>query len=205
MNWLQRYRARQFVRDSIWFAPVLGMIAALAAVRPLVSIDHALNLASPINPDAARAVLGTLAASMFTLIVFVSSSLLIVVQLASAQLSPRVIGIVFRSAVTRISLTAFVFTFTLTLDVLLRVADAVPMVTAQVAAYSCLASLALFLFLVDHVGKTLRPSGTLRTVGRLGRRVVENVYPRPFSDGVESLANASDATTPDGRKETVVM
>ena len=96
------------------------------------------------------------------------------------------IGIVFRSGVTRISLTAFVFTFTLTLNVLIRVADAVPMFTAQVTAYSCLASLALFLYLIDHVGRTLRPSGTLRTVGRLGRRVVENVYPRPFVDGVGS-------------------
>jgi uncharacterized membrane protein len=204
MNWLQRYRVRQFVRDSIWFAPVLGMVAALAAVRPLVSVDHALNLASPINPDAARAVLGTLAASMFTFIVFVSSSLLIVVQLASAQLTPRVIGIVFRSAVTRISLTFFVFTFTLTLAVLNRVADAVPMFTAQVTAYSCLASLVLFLYLIDHVGRTLRPSGTLRTVGRLGREVVEHVYPRAFVDDVGSQTNLTDPTTPDGRKETVV-
>ena len=58
MTWLQRYRVRQFVRNSLWFGPVLGMVAALAAVRPLVSIDRVLNLESPINPDAARAVPG---------------------------------------------------------------------------------------------------------------------------------------------------
>ncbi len=204
MTWLQRYRLRQFVRNSIWFAPVLGMIAALAAVFPLMWLDRALAWESALNADAARAVLGTLAASMFTFIVFVSSTLLIVVQLASAQLTPRVIAIVFRSAVTRLALTVFVFTFTLSLAVLVRIADIVPVLTARFTAYCCLASLGLFLFLIDHVGKTLRPSGTLRTVGRLGRRVVDHVYPRQFVGGVESPPGAPDLSTVNGQQESLV-
>ena len=39
----------------------------------------------PIEPDAARTVLITLASSMFTFVVFVSSALLIALQLASAS------------------------------------------------------------------------------------------------------------------------
>ena len=56
-------------------------------------------------------VLGTMASSMFTFIVFVSSALLVAVQLASAQLTPRIIALVFRDPVTKFSLTVFVFTF----------------------------------------------------------------------------------------------
>lgn len=178
MTWLQRYRVRRFVRNSMWLAPVLGMAAALVVVPALVAIDRDVSGDTGYNPETVRSVLGTLSASMFTFIVFVSSALLVVVQLASAQLSPRVLGIVFRDPVTRGALTIFVFTFTVTLAVLVRVTTAAPPITTQVAAYSCLVSLAVFLYLIDHVGQQLRPSGMLRTVGRLGWRVIAEVYPR---------------------------
>jgi uncharacterized membrane protein len=42
--------------------------------------------------------------------------------------------------------------------------------------------LGVFLFLIDHVGKWLRPSGALRAVALLGRKVIENVYPRRLSE-----------------------
>src|SRR5438067_7173803 len=116
------------------------MVAGVAAVRLLHGIEEARGWELRLDPDTVRAVLGTLAASMFTFIVFVSSALLVVVQLASAQLSPRVIGIVFRDPVTRAALTVFVFTFTFTLAVLVRVTTAAPPLTTQAAAYSCLVS-----------------------------------------------------------------
>jgi uncharacterized membrane protein len=207
MTWLQRYRVRRFLRNSIWFAPVVGMLIALPAVRVLVWFDRAAGSESGYDADAARTVLTTLAASMFTFIVFISSSLLIVVQLASAQLSPRVIGIVFRDPITRSALTLFVFTFTATLAVLIRVRDAAPVISCQFAAYSCLASLGMFLVLIDHVGQILRPSGTLRKVGRLGRAVINDVYPRPIdappasngtADGTSGGGAATAVACPDG-------
>src|SRR5262249_30128536 len=79
--------------------------------------------------------------------------------------------------ITKVSLTVFVFTFTFALAALVRVTTAVPLLTAHLASYSCLASLAVFLYLIDHVGKSLRPSGALWAVGSLGREVVESVYP----------------------------
>ena len=79
---------------------------------------------------------------MLTFIVFLSSSLLLVVQLASAQLTPRIIGVVFRDRVTRFALTLFAFTFTFTLAVLVRIHTSVPAITAHLAAYLCLLSVA---------------------------------------------------------------
>ena len=181
MSWIQRYKLRNYVRNSIWILPVFGMVAALVLVNCLHWIEERAGWQSSLDPGAALALFGTLAGSMLTFIVFLSSSLLLVVQLASAQLSPRIIGVVFRDSVTRRALTLFAFTFTFTLAVLVRIHTSVPAVTAQISAYLCLLSIGVFLVLIDHVGKTLRPSGALRIVARLGHEVIQSVYPRPLS------------------------
>ena len=57
-----------------------------------------------------------------------------------------------------------------------------PPLTTRLAAYGCVASLGVFLYLIDNVGKALRPSGAMRTVALLGREVIENVYPRRLAE-----------------------
>jgi uncharacterized membrane protein len=182
MSWIQGYRLRNYIQNSIWILPVLGMVVALVTVNCLTWIEQQAGWQSSLDPAAALTLFGTLAGSMLTFIVFLSSSLLLVVQLASAQLSPRIIGVVFRDRVTRFALTLFAFTFTFTLAVLVRIHASVPGITAHLAAYLCLLSVGVFLFLIDHVGKTLRPSGALRAVARLAHEVIQNVYPRRLSE-----------------------
>src|SRR5438132_1345771 len=185
MTWLQRYRIRHYVANAIWILPLFGMVAALAASRFLHWIEEVKDWGSGLHPDTVLAVLGTMASSMFTFIVFVSSALLVAVQLASGQLTPRIIAIVFKDPVTKLSLTILTFTFTFTLAAMVRINTKVPWLTAEIAAFSCLASLGFFLFLIDHVGKALRPSGALRAVALLGREVVESVYPRRLANSRE--------------------
>jgi hypothetical protein len=79
MTWLRRYRLRHYVSNSIWIFPLLGMIAALIAIRACHGIDTALGWEIPFDPETVRGAIGTMAASMFTFIVFVSSALLIAV------------------------------------------------------------------------------------------------------------------------------
>src|SRR5262245_57805896 len=126
MSWLQRYRIRHYIQNSIVVLPVFGIVAALATVRSLHSIEQQMGWQSALSPEAARLVIGTLAAAMLTFIVFLSSTLLLAVQLASGQLTPRIIAFVFRDPVTKFSLTIFVYTFTLSLAVLTRIEDSVP-------------------------------------------------------------------------------
>ena len=181
MNWIQRYKLRNYLRNSVWILSVFGMVAGLVSVKCLHLIEERAGWQSGFDPDAARALFGTLAGAMFTFIVFLSSILLLVVQLASAQLTPRIIGIVFRDRVNRFALTLFAFSFTFTLTVLLRIHTSVPALSAYVSAYLCLISLGVFLFLIDHVGKALRPSGALLAVARLGHMELQRVYPRRLS------------------------
>src|SRR5207249_10452521 len=136
MTWLQRYRVRHYLNNAIWVWPLLSMIAAMAAVRFLYGIDEAMGWEFNLAPGTAQAVLGTMASAMFTFIVFVSSALLVAVQLASSQLTPRIIAGVFRDPITKAALVVFVFTFTFTLAVLVRVTTSVPLVSTHLAAYA---------------------------------------------------------------------
>ena len=158
MTWLQRHQVRHYFRNSIWIVPVLSIVLAIAAVPWLHDLEEKWGRDRASIRKPLGTVLGMMASSMFTFIVFVCSALLIAVQLASAQLTPRIIAFVFRDPVTKFSLTVFVFTFTFALAVLVRTNTEVPLITARLSAYSCIACLGVFLFLIDHVGKWFRPA-----------------------------------------------
>lgn len=177
MNWLQRYRLRSFLRTSVWLPSLLGLLAALAANRLMKSVDQTLGFQPHVGVDGARILLTALASSMLTFIVFVFSILLLAVQLASAQLTPRVIAHFFRNRVLKLSLALFVFVFTFDLAVVVRIGDSVPQASASLAAYSSVASIAVFLYMIDKVGKSLRPVSVLTSIGKVGHDVVEHVYP----------------------------
>jgi uncharacterized membrane protein len=192
MNWLQRHRLRHYLRNSIWIWPVVTIVVAMLTVRALHALEQEYGLVAPIDADTARTVLGALAGSIFTFIVFVCSSLLLVVQLASAQLTPRVIGTMFRDRVTKLALTVFVFTFTFAVAAMLRIGSTVPMLISLVAAYGCVASVAVFLYLIDHIGKMLRPSGVFKIVAAEGHRVIGMVYPRRLADPAEQVTGMTE-------------
>jgi uncharacterized membrane protein len=145
--------------------------------------------------------MSAIAASMFTLVVVGSSAVLIAVQLGSAQLTPRIITFVYRSNLRKAAISLFVFTFTFSVAVLVRVDESVPLLTGYLAAYGFLLNLALFLYFVDSIGKTLRPSSCLRTIALLGRQVIRSVYPWQLEHGqpapaesIEALANEPTRT-----------
>lgn len=191
MNWVTRYRFKLYVRNSIWIFPVLSIAAALLAVALLNRIDFALGWKMSLNPDTARAVTGTIASSMFTLVVVASSAILVVVQLASAQMTPRLIALVYRNTVRKFSISLFVFTFTFSVAVLVRIEDEVPLLTSYIAAYGFLLNLAFFLYFIDDMGKTLRPSAVVRTVALAGREVIRHVYPNQIGDVRLPLADSA--------------
>lgn len=181
MTWYQWQHIKRFVTNTFWLFPLIAIMAAMGitALVPPGKILAASEL--PYNPESVRALLGALASSMFTFIVFISSSLLLAVQLASAQLTPRIIAMVFNDPVTKLSSTVFAFSFTFTLEVLLRIDNSVPPLMAKLAAYTCVVSLGTFFYLIEHLGKSLRPSGALQAIARQGLAVIEDVYPQHLS------------------------
>jgi uncharacterized membrane protein len=185
MTWLQRYRIRHYIENSIVVLPVSAIVAGVVLTFSLHIIEKRMGWESSVSPDTARLIIGTLTASMLTFIVFLSSTLLVAVQLASGQLTPRIIAFVFRDPVTKAALTSFVFTFTISLAVMVLIDDKVPLVTSKLATWGCILSLCAFFYLLDHIGKELRPSGVLKRLGITGRMVIKSVYPRSLSESPE--------------------
>ncbi len=54
MTWLQRYRIRHGIANSIWILPALSVLVALGAVPLLHTLEEALGWESTINPETAR-------------------------------------------------------------------------------------------------------------------------------------------------------
>jgi uncharacterized membrane protein len=182
MGWRERHRILLYVRNSIWLFPALSIVAGLASVALLTRVDRAFGWEMNIDLDTARAIMGTIAGSMFSLLVLVCSAVLVAVQLASAQLTPRIVTLVYRNPYRKFALSLFAFTFTFSVGLLVRLESSVPLLTGYLAAYGFLLNLAFFLLFVDGMGKTLRPSTALQTVALLGREGVTAVYPRRLGE-----------------------
>lgn len=200
MNWLDQYRFKLYVRNSIWILPALSIVAGLISVMLLNRIDRALGWELNIDTGTAQTVMGTVAASMFTLVVVSSSAVLVAVQLASAQLTPRIILLVYRSRLRKLCVSAFVFTFTFSVAALVRIESTVPLLTSYIAAYGFLLNLALFLYFIDSMGKTLRPSSALRAVGFAGREVIQSVYPSKLKREQPSVLKPVESLNKDPRR-----
>jgi uncharacterized membrane protein len=136
MTWELRYRLKHTARTSLVLWAVLALAAALLCAPLVRWVDRETGwVLFGYSPDGARAVLGTLAGSMLTFIVFVLSATLIVVQVAAGQLTPRVIAIVFAMPGVKFTLGLFTFAYTYTLAALGRVEERVPDFLASLAVF----------------------------------------------------------------------
>jgi uncharacterized membrane protein len=180
MTWLQRYHLRHFRRFSFWAVPVLWMLGALIAVRVVWWLDHQTDWAwFEFTAQGAREVLGSLASSMLTFIVFAVSSLFLAAQLASSQLTPRIISLVFALRRVKVSVGVFVFAYTFALGALGRIeGQHVPQLLVFVSVLSTLVSIALFFWFVQQAGMSLWPVFILEWLWEEGRQVIDTLYPR---------------------------
>lgn len=183
MNWIIRYRLKLYINNSMWILPVISIVAGLLSVALLNRIEAALGWNMNLSAETGRSVMGTIASSMFSLVVIGSSTVLVAVQLASAQLTPRLIALIYRNPMKKACISVFVFTFTFSVGALVRIGNTVPFITGYVAAYGFLINIALFLYFIDSMGKTLRPSSVVRSVALAARGVIRDVYPRKLGEG----------------------
>ena len=179
MNWLQRYRLRHFLRVSFWYVAVAWMVVALVAVRATWWLDQQTGWSwFDFTPEGARGILTGSASSMLTFVVFAVSALLLAVQLAASQLTPRIITFIFSLRSVKVSVGIFVFAYTFTLGALGRIeAQHVPQLLVFVSVLSDLISIGLFFWFFQQVSANLQPVSVLRHMWEQGRLVIDRVYP----------------------------
>ncbi len=195
MTWLQRYRLRHFLRYSFWLVPVVWMLAAALALPAVRWLDAQTSWQFfNYTEDGARQILNGLSASMLTFMVFAVSAMLLVLQLASSALSPRIIASTFASRTPQFSIGVFVFSYVFALGASARVESGhVPQLMVFVAIASNLFAIVVFFWFVYRLGTSLRPVAILLALSRMGRQVIDEVYPVGWSASVPERSPQAQA------------
>lgn len=200
MGWLARYHLRHFVKYSFWFYPSLALIGAWGLARIIMRFvpDVDLNIVQLDNLEGARAVIGALAASMLTFIVYAVSAMLLAVQLASGQITPRLISLTLGRWTLKVSTSAFVFAFCLSMVALGNVgSDKRHNLLILLAVVTDIASVIVFFWFVQEIGTGLRPVSILQRLYAEGRKAMDSVYKSAFD--ANAIATDMALAPADGR------
>jgi uncharacterized membrane protein len=182
--WNNVYRATSYVRSALWLIPFLAIVLVLAIAPALRMLDawlgwrlHGLGVAG------AQALYQTVISLTLSFIVFTFGSLLVAIQIAGGQLTPRIIATtLLRDNVVRYSVGLFVFALIFAVMALDRLETTVHEMATLVTAVLGITCMATFLFLIDYAARLLRPISILGRVGDEGLAVIKSVYPKQVGD-----------------------
>ncbi len=149
-------------------------ICALAVVAGVVlpRVDEALTEDLPYlfggGAESARSLLSTIASAMISVTGLVFSITMVVMQLASSQFTPRLLGSFLSSRITQVTLGVFTSSFVFALIVLRDVRGGddpfVPQLSVTVAFLLVLASVALFFAFIHHITVSIQVSKVIDRV-----------------------------------------
>ena len=183
MNWNRRYAIKSYLLSTVWTAPVIALLLEQATYRIayLYQLDFGGIPGFVLEREGTLAVADYVVASSIVFIVFTFSSLLVALQVASGQLTPRIIATaLLRDKAIRRSVALFVYALLLAVAVKARV-DTVPRFLVSLMGILGLVCVVVFMFLIDYAARLLRPVSIMSRIAQQGFKVVDDVYPRPIS------------------------
>lgn len=179
--------------SPFWAVPVACAVAALALAVLLPLVDRRLTEYLPVffhgGPDGARSVLTTIATAMISVTGLVFSITMVVLQLASSQFTPRVLGSFLDSRVTQVTLGVFVATFVFALTVLRSVVGDsvpgsqryVPTLSVSTAFVLVLASVGMFLAFIHHITTSIQVTTVVSRLADATVDLVDQHFPQDES------------------------
>ena len=185
MQWGNWYALRSYVRASLWIAPVLALLLQQVLMRLAIEFESSM----PWMPKWPLGASGTLAAMQAIIglttsfMIFSFGSMLVAIQIAGGQLTPRVIATtLLRDNVVRMTTGLFVFSLLFSIGTVSRIETDVPDSVAWIASFLGMLSLVAFLYLIDHAARFLRPVSILWHVADVGLQVIDKVFPDPVTE-----------------------
>ena len=197
--WSARFRARQYVRGSLWVVPTLGGVVGIILARVSGRIDESVQLPAQwqYTHGTATTVLTTIVGAMVGLLGLVVTIGVLVVQQATASLSPRFMRLWYGQPLQKAVLATFAGTFAFAFANLSRVSNSfVPDVGVTLAGLACSGSLVMLLVYLDSFTHHLRPVAVASLVTRRGARVL--------TEAGSMLADAKEAAVPERGGEPVL-
>jgi uncharacterized membrane protein len=198
------------VMDSLWLVPGALTVAAVVLAVLLMRVDSTLvdgELARDMwwlfggTAEGGREVLSVIAASIITVTGVVFSITIVALQLASTQLSPRVLRSFMADRPTQVVLGVFIGTFTYALLVLRAVRQSgddidgfMPSASITGAVVLMLVSIGFLIFFIHHVARSIQAGALVDRVTRETHEVIRNQF-RPA--GEESHEAPADVIPPE--------
>ncbi len=110
------FRIVRHIRTSLWFVPVMCVLAGVTLSYLTIAIDRSFDYrlvpeSLTGGPDAATAILSTVALAMVSLATLVLTITMVVVQLAMGQFSPRIVQTILKDKPSQFAIGIFVATF----------------------------------------------------------------------------------------------
>ena len=188
MNWNRRYVIKSYIRASLWLVPFFSVVLYMVVHRITYGIGAWLLRTGRIDETSsffgltmvgARSALETIVTLNLSFLVFTFGSLLVAIQVAGGQYTPRIIATtLLRDNAIRFTVGYFVFTLLFTMRVLTRMGgEIVHQFNTLIAGVLGLVSIVVFLYLIDYAARFLRPVSIVKRLGESGIAVIKSVYP----------------------------
>ncbi len=187
MRWNLKYAIRSYAMGSMWLVPLFAVLFYLVFQRITFAIGGWLEETGHVDREhaffglpvvGARSMLETVITLNLSFLVFTFGSLLVAIQVAGGQYTPRIIATtLLRDNVIRSTVGVFVFTMVFALRVLTRMDETVDQFNTWIAVFLGLVSILVFLYLIDYAARFLRPVSIVAKVGEFGVAVIQSVYP----------------------------
>lgn len=145
------YRTTSYLRSALWTVPIIAIFVVLLLAPPLRALDEWLGSRFfGLDIAGSHAMFQTVITLSLSFLVFTFGSLLVAIQIAGGQLTPRIIAtMLLCDNVVRGSVGLFVFTLVFAVSALNRSSESVHDLITMFTAILGVASIADFLFLID--------------------------------------------------------
>jgi uncharacterized membrane protein len=184
MHWNRWYTFKSYIASTVWSAPVVALLLEQIVFRTAYAwqLDYGWLPGFSLTREGAAAVADYVYSAAIAFIVFTFSSLLVAIQVASGQLTPRIIATaLLRDRPIRLAVGIFVFALLLAVAVKSRI-DTMPRSLISLMGVFGLLNVLVFMFLIDYAARFLRPVSIVQRIAQLGLAVIEEVYPQLLTD-----------------------
>ena len=184
------FLVESYLRSSMWLVPLGAYVVSLVAISVLGWIDARMQWqwGWQLNVEIVQNLLQMFVAAMLSFIVFTFGSLLVAVQIASAQLTPRIIAtVLLRDNTIRLIAGLFILSLVFDLGLLARTQASVLYLPLTVSVLLNLTAIGAFLYLMDYAARLLRPITIVWRLGEQGLQVIDQIYPSRIRERLRPL------------------
>lgn len=193
MTWGIVFRLRQYMKNSLWIAPLVGGLLGLALAQLGAELDSRDAIAAVwhYSPETATAVLSATIGAVASLTGFVVTVTVLGVQMTTGTFSPRYMRLWYRDPMLKGLLATLIGTLSFSFSVIRRVeADSVPDISVTLASVGVALSLLLFVLYLDRFIHRMRPVAVAALMAAEGRRA--------FEDSLEEASRPDTSFVPRG-------